>query len=145
MRWLRFVPLILWIGLTFYFSTGNASMAKTSRFLRPLLETFFSNEETIHLANIIIRKTAHVVNYGMLALWGAFAFLGAPIEWLRKHWFWTAFGVVVVVATIDEINQSFDPSRIGSATDVMLDCIGAIIALSVIKIALSAFARRNEQ
>ena len=36
-----YAPLFLWIGVIFYFSSGQGSMAETSRFIRPLLEFLF--------------------------------------------------------------------------------------------------------
>lgn len=135
----RFVPLILWTFVIFYSSTGNASMAKTSRFLRPLLELLFSSEETIYFANFIIRKIAHLSYYALLAALAVFAFIGSPFEWLRKNWFWASLGLVLIIATIDEIHQSFEPSRVGSASDVLLDCIGGLVALLLIKF-FSSFA-----
>jgi VanZ family protein len=141
-RWWRFVPLILWICIIFYSSTGNASMARTSRFLRPLLEMLFSSEDTIHWANVIIRKIAHLAYYAVLAGLAGFALVGSPLSWLRKNWFWSSFVLVLIVATIDEINQSFDPSRIGSVSDVLLDCVGGLAMLLFLKF-LSSFARKN--
>jgi VanZ family protein len=132
-NWWRFGLLMLWILVIFYSSTGNASMAKTSRFLRPLLEFFFSSEETIHWANVIIRKIAHLTYYGILAGLAAFAFIGSPFDWLRKNWFGASFALVLIIGTIDEIIQSFDPSRIGSVSDVLLDCLGGLIILLVFK------------
>ena len=125
----RFVPLILWICVIFYSSTGNASIAKTSGFLRPLLEAFFSSEETIYLANVIIRKIAHLTYYALLASFAVFAFLGSPFDWLRKNWFWSVLGFVFIIASIDEFIQSFYPSRAGVFSDVILDCIGGLCVL----------------
>ncbi len=141
-NWWRFLPLILWMAVIFYSSTGNASMAKTSRFLRPLLEMFFSSEDTIHLVNIIIRKIAHLAYYSILAAVALFAVVGSPIDWLRKNWFAASFAIVLVMATIDEIIQSFDSSRIGSVSDVLLDCAGGLIILLFCKFFLP-FAKNN--
>jgi VanZ family protein len=138
----RFVPLILWVCVIFYSSTGNASMAKTSRFLRPLLELVFSSEDTIYLANVIIRKIAHLAYYATLAGFASFAFIGSPSNWIRKNWFWTSFGVVLIVASIDELNQSFNPTRVGSLTDVLLDCIGGLTILLIVKF-FSSFAEND--
>lgn len=138
----RFVPLILWICIIFYSSTGNASMAKTSRFLRPLLEFFFSSEDTIHIANIVIRKIAHLAYYGVLAGLATFAFIGSPIDRLKKNWFWVSFAVVLVIASIDELNQSFDPTRIGSVSDVLLDCVGGLAILLLVKL-FKSFVQNN--
>lgn len=129
-RWWRFVPLILWICVIFYSSSGKASMANTSRFLRPLLEMIFSSEETIYLANVIIRKIAHLAYYAILAGFAAFAFRGINI-WLKKNWLIASFILVLTVASIDEFNQSFDPTRIGSISDVLLDCVGGLTMLSI--------------
>ena len=141
-NWWRFILLILWICVIFYSSTGNASMAKTSRFLRPLLEFFFSSEDTIYWANVIIRKIAHLTYYALLAALAIFAFIGSPVDWLRKNWFGASFGLVLMIATIDEINQSLDPSRVGSVTDVLLDCVGGLIILLFCKF-FKSFARNN--
>lgn len=130
----RFVPLILWIGVIFYSSTGNASMAKTSGFLRPWLEMFFTSEDTIYLANVIIRKIAHLTYYALLASFTVFAFLGSPFEWLRKNWFWSGLGLVFVIASIDEFIQSFYPSRAGVFSDVILDCIGGLCVLLTVSV-----------
>lgn len=138
----RFVPLILWIGIIFYSSTGNASMVKTSRFLRPFLEIFFSSEETIYLANVVIRKIAHLSYYGILAGLATFALFSLPIDWIKKNWFWLSFGVVLIIASADEINQAFEPSRVGSVSDVLLDCIGGFIMLLIIKF-FRSFAKNN--
>lgn len=138
----RFVPLILWVFVIFYTSTGNASMANTSRFLRPLLESLFSSEETIYFANYLIRKIAHLTNYAILAAFLTYAFLGSPFDWLRKNWFIASFGIVFVIAGVDEIHQSFNPSRIGSVSDVLLDCVGGLIILLFIKF-FKSFAQNN--
>lgn len=141
-RWWRFVPLILWTAVIFYSSTGNASMAKTSRFLRPLLELLFSSEETIYLANVVIRKGAHLSYYALLAALAVFAFIGSPLDWLKRNWFWASFGLVLLIASIDEFNQSLDASRVGSISDVLLDCVGGLSILLFIKFFYS-FARNN--
>lgn len=141
-RWWRFVPLILWICIIFYSSTGSASMVRTSRFLRPLLELFFSSEYTIYWANVVIRKIAHLTYYAVLALLTIYAFVGLPLDWIKKNWFWSSLALVFVIASIDEFNQSFDPSRVGSVTDVLLDCLGGLIILLFIKF-FKSFARND--
>lgn len=128
----RFVPLILWIAVIFYSSTGSASMVKTSGILRPILEIFFSSEDNIYWANVIIRKIAHLTYYGILAALTVFALFSLPIKRLKKNWFWISFGVVLVIASADEIHQSFEPSRAGTVSDVLLDCVGGLIMLLLV-------------
>ena len=109
-------------------------MAKTSGFLRPLLEALFSSEDTIYAVNVVIRKIAHLTYYALLASFAVFAFLGSPFEWLQKNWFWSVLGLVFVVACIDEFIQSFYPSRAGVFSDVILDCIGGLCILLTVSI-----------
>lgn len=142
-HWWRFIPLVLWVGVILFSSTGNASMSRTSRFLRPLLELFFSSENTIHWANVIIRKIAHLTNYSILAGFASFAFLGSSIQPLRNHWFRSSLILVFLTASLDEIHQSFDPSRIGSASDVLLDCIGGIAMLIFVRYLISYYPNKG--
>lgn len=128
-RWWRFVPLILWICVIFYSSTGNASMSHTSRFLRPLLEQIFSSENTIYWANVIIRKIAHLTYYALLGGFSAYALIDAPLNWLKKNWFCLSLIFVYLIATADEYHQSLVPSRVGSVIDVLLDCIGGLAVI----------------
>jgi len=127
-------PLVLWIGVIFFLSSEQGSMAQTSRFIGPLLHFLFptASEETIQLYHFYIRKTAHVTEYGILALlaWRAFSFSRKFYRWLLP------IGLVLVIASIDEFNQSFEPSRGSSPYDVLLDVTGgtaALLVLSLIK------------
>ena len=125
-RIFRYAPLILWAGLVLFLSTGQASMANTSRFIRPLLEFLFPNspEEILIVYHGYIRKIAHVTEYAMLAFWAARAFSTSTREFLRRFWFLSAFILVALVASIDETNQSYIASRTGSIYDVALDAAG---------------------
>ena len=118
-------------------------MAKTSGFLRPLLERIFTSEDTIYLVNVIIRKIAHLTYYALLASLAIFAFISSRFDWIRKNWMWSVLGLVLVVASIDEFIQSFYPSRGSSIWDVMLDCVGGGIIILITRFFLS-FARNNQ-
>lgn len=125
-RFYRYAPLILWISLILFLSTGQASMSNTSRFIRPLLEFLFPNspEEILVVYHNYIRKFAHVTVYAILAFWAARAFSDSTQKSLRRFWFLFAFVLVAFVASIDETNQSFVNSRTGSIYDVLLDVSG---------------------
>jgi VanZ family protein len=143
-RIFRYAPLILWIGIVLFASTGNAAMSETSRFIRPLLHFLFPNtpEETLVVYHAYIRKCAHFVEYAGLAFFGCRAFWSSSVEVLQKYWFVFAFLIVLFVASVDEYNQSFNPARTGSTYDVMLDCAGGatmILLFAFYKI----FARKH--
>ena len=131
-------PLILWIGFIFFLSSDQGSMTQTSRFIGPLLHFLFPTapEETIQLYHFYIRKAAHVTEYAILALfaWRAFS-SGRTIA--RAYLWLSCMVLVVIIASIDEFNQSFEPSRGSSPYDVLLDVTGGIAALAVLSIVLS--------
>jgi VanZ family protein len=143
-RFFRYAPLILWIGLILFLSTGQASMSNTSRFIRPLLEFLFPNspEETLIVYHNYIRKLAHVTEYAILAFWASRAFLYSRRTFLRRLWFLFAFGLVFIVASIDETNQSYIASRTGSIYDVLLDVTGGA-AMILIFYLLSEYRKRR--
>lgn len=125
-RFFRYVPLILCIGLILFASTTNASMSNTSRFIRPLLEFIFPNtpEATLIIYHGYIRKFAHFGEYAILAFFASRAFWCSSKLILQKYWFLFVLLLVLFVASIDELNQSFDITRTGSIYDVLLDGVG---------------------
>lgn len=137
-RIFRYAPLILWIGVVLFASTGNASVSETSRFIRPLLNFLFPNapEEILTIYHGYIRKSAHLTEYAILAFFAARAFANSSVNLLRRFWFVFAFAVVAFVACADEFNQSRNAARTGSIYDVLLDCAGGaamILIFSLIK------------
>jgi len=127
-RFFRYAPLFLWIGVIFLASTTQASMSNTSRFIRPLLMFLFPDapEETLIVYHNFIRKAAHFTEYAALAFFAARAFSTSSVKFLQKFWFVFAFVLVILVALIDETNQSFNSARTGSIYDVLLDCSGGL-------------------
>ena len=108
-------------------------MAETSRFIRPLIEFFFPSAapDTFLIVHAIIRKTAHFVEYAMLAFFAARSFSNSPLDALRNYWALASLAVVVLVAMIDESGQSFNVSRTGSIWDVLLDISGGVTMLLI--------------
>ena len=124
----RYAPLILWIGVIFYLSSSQGAMSNTSRFIRPLLEWLFplAPEETLQIYHGYIRKFAHFSEYAALAFLASRAFRSSSTELVRKYWSVFALGLVVLIASIDEYNQSFNVLRTSSMYDVLLDVSGGL-------------------
>lgn len=122
-RFFRYVPLILCLFFILYASTTNASMSQTSRFIRPLLEFLFpdTSESTLYIYHTYIRKFAHFTEYAGLAFFASRAFFYSSKQFLKKYWYISAFLLVLTVASVDEINQSFDVTRTGTFKDVLID------------------------
>ena len=78
-----------------------------------------------------LRKTGHVVGYAMLCLLlyrGFRATVGDLRIWERKSAI-VAWVGTLIVASLDELHQSFIPSRTGTYRDVILDSTAGLVAL----------------
>ena len=128
--WL-YLPLLAWVGVLVYLSSGVNSISQTARFFVPLLELLFphAGAERFRKYHVIVRKICHLAGYAILALLASIAFYNSLVVWAAKYWHACAFAVVVVVASADEIRQHFDPARDGSLRDVALDCVGGLAAI----------------
>jgi len=80
--------------------------------------------------DIIIRKIAHAVFFGILARLLTRAWAGSTY-WSWKKIFWVSFVMSFLYACSDEFHQSFVPGRSASAIDVTIDTMGAWLALGL--------------
>ena len=135
-RFFRYTPLILWIGIILFASTSFGAMSNTSRIIRPLLHFLFPSaaEETITNYHAVIRKLAHLTEYSILAFWTCRAFWSSAKIFLQRYWYVFSFFSVVLVASIDEYNQSFDSLRTGTIYDVFLDALGGAVMIGFLMI-----------
>ena len=142
---LAYAPLILWIGLIFVFSSAAASASQTSRIMEPILRFFFSSAtgETIQQIHFFIRKCAHFTEYALLAFWAVRAWTRSSYYAVAKYRYPLAILLVLIVASLDEFNQSFEPSRTSTPWDVLLDCVGGS-AMVLFLWALHMFTARRK-
>jgi len=128
-RLVTWVPSLIWTALVLGFSSGDFSAEKTGSLLGPLLIWLFPwiTPSQINVIHFFVRKAAHLTEYGILALlWFRTvtnAGLRVPTGALL------ALAISVASAIVDETHQAMVPSRTSSAADVLLDSIGATIAL----------------
>lgn len=76
-----------------------------------------------------IRKSAHFIEYAVLAL---LTFRAALISTGRSQLAtaaWVALFLVAILAAADEARQAFSPVRTGSPYDVMIDLAGGALAV----------------
>ena len=112
-----------------YFGGGRWSGEETSVWLGRMLRALFPglSPEGLDAVHFLSRKTAHVAEYGVLA-----------ILWRRAIGStWIALALSVLTASLDEFRQVFTPGREGSVYDVLLDGTGAAAALLVVSTLLS--------
>ena len=133
-RFFRYVPFVLWIGVILFASTSYGAMSNTSRVIKPLLHFLFpsASEETITVYHGFIRKLAHLTEYSILVFWASRAFWNSTKPLLHKYWYAFSFLTVVLIASIDEYNQSFDSLRTGTIYDVLLDALGGAVMIGIL-------------
>lgn len=127
--------LILWASMIFYFSHRPAAQSDLDAKL--FIETFAEAQKEIneleggfkfHFSPIyIVRKTAHVILYGVLT------YLCFNVFYKKEEVLWRpslyAFMFGVLYAISDEVHQLFIPGRTGLLSDVVIDTYGVILGL----------------
>ncbi len=141
---LLYAPLFLWIGVIFYLSSSSGSMSQTSRFIRPFLEWLFplAPEELLQTYHGYIRKFAHFAVYAVLAFFASRAFFYSAKNILQRFWYLFAFLLVVIIASIDETNQTFNAARTGSIYDVLIDASGGLTIIFLFWLLKTALRKR---
>jgi VanZ family protein len=132
------LPVLLWIGLIFWLSTGVFSAQNTYLFFEPVLRFFMPSlsKKEIFILHIILRKMAHATEYFISGLLLFRAFRDESDK--RREWRWAASSLllVVLIAVSDELHQSLVSTRTASLIDVGIDVLGGFIAqcVSVLRI-----------
>lgn len=153
------LPIICWMAVIFYLSSQPAK----DQDIAPILESWISEHQlesilprwTIHFrdeviasqdepyrfVNFIVRKTAHLFSFGLLAILFARAFY----FWRARlhHSLWLAWGASSVYGAIDELHQWTVPGRTGAFEDVVIDSAGAAIGCLIYHICNSTWARHK--
>jgi len=124
----------LWSAILLLASGNAASSTVTGHFLEFLLPPLAPSFEPVH---VLIRKTGHILAYGLLGALDFRAVRGPRRGW-RLAWSVIAVVLVIVIASLDEYHQSFFPSRTGVPGDVVIDACGAALAQAVIKLLVAS-------
>jgi VanZ family protein len=128
------LPVVLWMALIFSASSDAMSAQRTSRIIGPLLRWLKPDisDQTVYRVQYAVRKTAHMVEYAILALllWRA---RRKPIPHDTRPWRWRealiAFGFATLYSATDEFHQAWVPTRQARVGDVLLDAAGAALGL----------------
>jgi VanZ family protein len=122
------------MGVIFAGSTESVSAEATGSLILPLLRSLlpWAEPAQLDLLHTLLRKTWHVVEYGVLA-WLWFRALSSGAEHRPPRHVLAAFAISVAYAGLDELHQAWARARTGSAGDVLLDGAGAAAALSLLR------------
>lgn len=120
-------PVCVWMGLVTLFSSDHFSGAQTAQWLKCILHLGFPGlePERHEGLNFVLRKMAHLVEYGIL---GGLLFRALRIS--RREWSLAVCVLVTLLiaagwAGVDEFHQASVPSRTGSPWDGLIDTVGA--------------------
>lgn len=125
------IAAILWLIVIAIESTTYLSGQNTSRILYPIFHFLFGMDRA-HFQpwNHLLRKTGHVIGYGLLSFFLFRAWRETlPALQLRKwalRWSTLAVLGTLIVASLDEWHQTYLPSRTGRWQDVVLDTSAGI-------------------
>jgi VanZ family protein len=125
----RWIALLAWITVIFFFSTDSFSSSETSRILGPVLKFLFPflSPEQLSLGHAVCRKAGHVLEYFVLGVLIWRALNPDHAAWAKARLL--SVGLVLAVALSDEFHQAFVPSRTSALTDVGYDVVGGMAAL----------------
>lgn len=122
-------PALLWIVVINLMSIDLFSAAHTGEVLFKILAWLGvapSHWATVHF---LVRKAAHVTEYGILSGTLFWSLRGTTLPAVRRAWDfrWAriAWLVCLVVAALDEFHQTMVPTRTPAVHDVVIDASGA--------------------
>ena len=133
-RWkiaLAWVWVVLWAAVIWQLGTDDYSLRRTSNFMQWVIESLIgpAEVETRYKLFRLFRKSAHFIEYAILAL---LAFRAAMITAAHARIAtacWIAIFFVATIAAADELRQSYSSARSGSPYDVLIDVAGGLVAL----------------
>jgi len=111
-------------------ASDMGSAEHSARILVPVMTWLlpWATPDQIALLHALVRKLGHLTEYAILAaLW--FRGLVGERRLTPATSAWVALAVSVAWAVLDEIYQETVPSRTASAWDVMIDAVGATLAV----------------
>ena len=126
------LPSVIWLAVIVLESTNIGSSEHTGQILYPIFHYLFgTSSQHFELLHAVLRKTGHFVGYFTLSIllfrsWrGTFPRLST--RWCLQ-WATLGFACTALVASLDELHQTFLPSRTGTFRDVVLDSFAALVA-----------------
>ena len=130
------IPL-LWLGIVLFLGSSHFGTQQTGAWVIPALTRIvpWASARELHALHAVLRKLAHLTEYAILArLWwqGLLAWSARRGMTVRTA-AWAALLICAGCAFADEAHQSMLPTRTGSVADVLLDCLGALLMLLLLR------------
>ena len=133
---------LIWMGVIFWFSSRSSSQLDVrNRFIvKIIIDLFIPNFDNLNIDNqnqilgdisFYVSKSAHYLEYGMLALLLSMAFI---LVKKRRYRYLFIMLVVILYAISDEIHQMFSDGRTPRVLDVMIDSLGGLTMVLLIEL-----------
>ncbi|MGN0666425.1 MAG: VanZ family protein [Huintestinicola sp.] len=128
-KFLFFIPAILVMTAIFYFSSQSGP--ESTKLSDSVISAFTEKKDAPSMdmwqtLNVIIRKSAHFIEYMALGAALAFGFRFSYAGASKIKYIMLSTLVSAVYAVSDEIHQYFVPGRACMLTDVGIDTIGSL-------------------
>jgi VanZ family protein len=125
----------MWMAFIWFASSREFSALNTSKVIRPLILWLSPNlnDDRVAAIHFVVRKVAHFTEYAILAFLARRAFITSSQVLIQRYWFRLALLLVICYSLLDEIHQSFVPSRSASFYDSTIDIAGGMTVLLVFK------------
>ena len=131
-------------GFIFYMSSQDAvASGESSGRVTVLVERLLGGVQGMGLLEHLVRKAAHMAEFGLLcllwyaALKEAFPLLG------ERRWLTLPLMPALLSAGLDELHQMFVPGRSAQLSDVVIDMGGACLAVLLIALVQYVRSRRR--
>lgn len=121
-QFLWLIVLTVIIGTIFVFTALQTFTGENTK--EQIQQITGMNEHNAYVTNAIIRKSAHVLMFGLLSIFFYIA--------IRRKSLWFAWVCTTLMAIVDEWHQSYVPGRSALVQDVLLDSLAALIFLRII-------------
>ncbi len=155
--WGAWLPVFIWLAVLAVETSDLGSSDHTGALLLKIWTALLGrpHHHTFDLVHHLIRKTGHFLGYAILS---GLIFRAVRSTWRNRSnafvrtrdYFWQLRWAVLgifgtaVVASLDEIHQTFNPARTGRWQDVILDSCGALSMQFILYIVLLSRSHKVE-
>ncbi|MCI8644643.1 MAG: VanZ family protein [Lachnospiraceae bacterium] len=145
------LPMLLLMGVIFSFSAKTA--VESSRSSNVIVDVLMDEhliggvakdpEKVRELLSFLVRKSAHMAEFAVLAMLALFWLSSFPMTYRRRCIL--AVLISACYAATDEFHQLFVPGRSGEVRDVLVDTAGAVIGILFLSLLRFIIIRKKKK
>ena len=128
------IPVLSMLGAMYYFSTDVFASENTRDLIESIIKWIHGgiSHRSLMKVNYYVRKAAHFIEYGFLAILLFRAFKADSQQRWKFRWCIYSLMVVIPWSVLDEVHQFFTKRRGASINDSILDSAGGLTAIILI-------------